>query len=138
MELYVKLFPMLHRCRAENALQTYVKKYRPNSKNVHHYKLQPLADIHFNAQYGGAMEKRNLWILTFIALFLIVTACINFINLATAQAMNRSKEIGIRKVLGSLRGQLFLAIYYRNIFYYGCLLLLWLTGTCRFGVAIYE
>jgi putative ABC transport system permease protein len=107
MELYVKLLPNTAPVRAENALQTYVKKYRPNSKNVHHYKLQPLADIHFNAQYEGVMEKRNLWILTFIALFLVVTACINFINLATAQAMNRSKEIGIRKVLGSLRGQLF-------------------------------
>jgi putative ABC transport system permease protein len=107
MELYVKLLPNVAPVRAENALQTYVKKYRATSKNVHHYKLQPLSDIHFNAQYGGAMEKRNLWILTFIALFLIVTACINFINLATAQAMNRSKEIGIRKVLGSLRGQLF-------------------------------
>ncbi|MEO8174578.1 MAG: FtsX-like permease family protein, partial [Sediminibacterium sp.] len=107
MELYVKLHPNIAPYQAENALQTYVKKFRPTSKNVHHYKLQPLADIHFNAQYGGAMEKRNLLILSFIALFLIVTACINFINLATAQAMNRAKEIGIRKVLGSLRGQLF-------------------------------
>ena len=107
MECYVKLLPSIKPYQAENALQTYVKKYRPTSKNVHHYKLQPLADMHFNAQYDGPMEIKNLWILTFIALFLIITACINFINLATAQAMNRSKEIGIRKVLGSLRGQLF-------------------------------
>jgi putative ABC transport system permease protein len=107
MECYIKLLPNIKPYQAEIALQTYVKKFRPNSKNIHHYRLQPLSDMHFNAQYGGPMEKRNLWILTFIALFLIITACINFINLATAQAMNRSKEIGIRKVLGSLRGQLF-------------------------------
>jgi putative ABC transport system permease protein len=107
MECYVKLLPGVQPYQVENALQTYVKKFRARAKNVHHYKLQPLADIHFNANYDGVMEKKNLWVLTFIALFLIVTACINFINLATAQAMNRSKEIGIRKVLGSLRGQLF-------------------------------
>ena len=71
------------------------------------YKLQPLSQVHFDSRYGGVMEKRNLWILSFIALFLIITACVNFINLATAQALRRSKEVGIRKVLGSLRGQLF-------------------------------
>ncbi|NCI50576.1 FtsX-like permease family protein [Sediminibacterium roseum] len=107
MECFVKLLPNVPPYQVENALQTYVKKFRPRAKNVHHYKLQPLSDIHFNARYDGVMEKKNLWVLTCIALFLIVTACINFINLATAQAMNRSKEIGIRKVLGSLRGQLF-------------------------------
>jgi putative ABC transport system permease protein len=91
----------------EAVLPAYVKKFRPTSKNVHHYKLQPLADIHFNPHYGGAMEKRNLWVLSFIGLFLIITACVNFINLATAQALNRSKEVGVRKTLGSLRLQLF-------------------------------
>ena len=107
MQCYVKLRPGISVAQVESVLPAYVKKYRPTSKNVHHYKLQPLADIHFNPQYGGAMDKKNLWVLSFIGLFLIVTACVNFINLATAQALRRSKEVGVRKVLGSVRTQLF-------------------------------
>ncbi|MGC4101692.1 ABC transporter permease [Ferruginibacter sp.] len=107
MHCYTLLKKGVSPASVENVLPAYVKKYRPNSKNVHHYKLQPLADVHFNPHYGGAMEKRNLWVLSFIALFLVITACVNFVNLATAQALNRSKEVGVRKTLGSLRLQLF-------------------------------
>lgn len=93
--------------QVEEVLQPYVKKYRPEMKNVHHYKLQPLADIHFNGKYGGAIDKGSLWGLAAIGLFLLFTACVNFVNLATAQALKRSKEVGVRKALGSLKGQLF-------------------------------
>jgi putative ABC transport system permease protein len=91
----------------EEVLPAYVKKYRSHSKNVHHYKLQPLNDIHFNANYGGVMERKTLIVLSVIGCFLIFTACLNFINLATAQAVTRSKEVGVRKTLGSGRSQLF-------------------------------
>ncbi len=104
---YVRLKPGVSVSAVEKDLDAYVPRYRPNNKNVHHYKLQPLSDVHFNAQYGGVMEKRNLWILSLIGVFLLITACMNFINLATAQALNRSKEVGIRKALGSQRSQLF-------------------------------
>ncbi|MEZ0541340.1 ABC transporter permease [Fibrella arboris] len=107
MQCYVRLRPGLMPAQVEAVMPAYVKQYRPTSKNVHHYKLQPLADVHFDARYGGAMTKTNLWVLACIGLFLIITACVNFINLATAQALNRSKEVGVRKVLGSVRGQLF-------------------------------
>ncbi|GHB83718.1 ABC transporter permease [Persicitalea jodogahamensis] len=107
MRCYVRLRPQVAVAQVEKVFPAYVTKYRPTSTNVHHYKLQPLDDVHFNADYGGPMSKRNLWVLSFIGIFLIVTACVNFINLATAQALNRAKEVGMRKVLGSLRGQLF-------------------------------
>jgi ABC-type antimicrobial peptide transport system permease subunit len=107
MQCFALLRPGVSPAQVEKVMPAYVKKYRPTSKNVHHYKFQPLAEMHFDARYSGPMEKKNLWILSFIGLFLIVTACVNFINLATAQALKRSKEVGVRKVLGSVRGQLF-------------------------------
>jgi putative ABC transport system permease protein len=106
MRCYTLLKPGVPPAEVEKVLQPYVKKYRPNSKNVHHYKLQPLSDVHFNKEYGGAMAKENLWILTTIGLFLMLTACVNFVNLATAQALKRAREVGVRKVLGSVRRQL--------------------------------
>ena len=107
MYCYTLLRPNVSAAQVEEALQPYVKKYRPESKNVHHYKLQALSDIHFNGKYGGEMSKNNLLGLGAIGIFLLLTACVNFVNLATAQALRRSKEVGVRKALGSLQGQLF-------------------------------
>jgi putative ABC transport system permease protein len=107
LQCFVRLHKNVSPAEVEKVLPAYVKKFRPTHKNVHHYKLQPLAEMHFDGRYGGSMEKRNIWILSFIGLFLIITACVNFINLATAQALRRSKEVGIKKVLGSLRSSLF-------------------------------
>ncbi|TDB65920.1 ABC transporter permease [Arundinibacter roseus] len=107
MKCYIRLRPQVSAAQVEAVLPAYVEKYRAKSKNVHHYKLQPLADVHFNERYQGSMKKSNLWVLSLIGLFLILTASVNFINLATAQALNRAGEVGIRKALGSLRRQIF-------------------------------
>jgi putative ABC transport system permease protein len=72
--------------------------------------LQPLTDIHFNRDYD-AFENRQanssvLYSLLAVAAFLLALGCINFINLNTAQSVLRTKEIGIRKTLGSAKSQL--------------------------------
>ncbi|HEU5053617.1 MAG TPA: ABC transporter permease [Hanamia sp.] len=72
--------------------------------------LEPLKEIHFDARYGNfsgrTFSKDLILALSLIGLFLLVIACVNFINLTTAQAINRSREVGVRKVLGGNRTQL--------------------------------
>jgi putative ABC transport system permease protein len=73
--------------------------------------LQPLRDIHFDQRYlnntiSPTTSRETYWALAAVAVFIIIIACINFINLATAQAIRRAREIGVRKVLGSNRSQL--------------------------------
>ncbi|GAB3492710.1 ABC transporter permease [Spirosoma knui] len=66
----------------------------------------PLGELDHNPQYGGRTPRPILYALIVVGLFLVAASCINFINLATAQALNRSKEVGVRKTVGSTRWQL--------------------------------
>jgi putative ABC transport system permease protein len=73
--------------------------------------LQPLLEIHNDTRYmgGGAtatVSKESYWALGAVGLLIILIAAINFINLSTAQAIKRAKEVGVRKVLGAARFQL--------------------------------
>jgi putative ABC transport system permease protein len=75
--------------------------------------LQPLRDIHYDTRYlhNGNMPtvaKETYWSLGAVGLLIILIAAINFINLTTAQAIRRAKEVGVRKVLGANRSQLVL------------------------------
>ncbi|MDB5211594.1 MAG: FtsX-like permease family protein, partial [Sediminibacterium sp.] len=107
-QCYVLLKPSVTPSQVDAGLhQLIMKNYTGRDQKVWMFKLQPISDIHFNTDFDGYADRKYLWAFFFIGLFLIITACVNFINLATAQALNRSKEIGIRKVLGSLPSQLF-------------------------------
>lgn len=74
------------------------------------YLLQPLRDIHLYSHYMEEAEANGdgnaVYLLLGIAFFIVVIAWVNYINLATARAINRAKEVGVRKVVGSMRGQL--------------------------------
>jgi ABC-type antimicrobial peptide transport system permease subunit len=105
---FVRLKEGISATQVEQALRGLSKKYY-NEKEAasFHFRLQPLANVHFDPTYGGYVSKNRLLALAFIGLFLVMTACVNFINLATAQALGRAKEIGVRKTLGSPRAGLF-------------------------------
>jgi putative ABC transport system permease protein len=80
--------------------------------------LQPLTAIHLDARYGNykndALSASELWALALIGGFLLIVACINFVNLATSQSVTRAKEIGVRKALGSTQPQLIRQILYET------------------------
>ncbi|MBC7850540.1 MAG: ABC transporter permease [Chitinophagaceae bacterium] len=74
------------------------------------YTAQPIADIHLHSQVTSEPEETGsmsyIYIFVSVAFFMLVIACINYMNMATARSARRAKEIGIRKVTGSSRGQL--------------------------------
>src|SRR4051794_16521187 len=91
-------------------LKSFARKHKPAEYAHDGFIAQPLTEIHFDDRFGNYGEHTFshtlINALSLIGLFLIIIACVNFINLATAQAINRSKEVGVRKVLGSRRKQL--------------------------------
>ena len=79
-------------------------------KKYHYFQLQPVTDIYLNQddvndelRHG---DIRYVWLFGGVAVFILLLACINFINLSTAKSANRAKEVGLRKVVGSIRSHL--------------------------------
>lgn len=81
-----------------------------NAGNGYNYSLQPIADIHLVSNMENEIKPNGnityIYIFISIAIFVLLIACINFVNLATARSAERAQEVGIRKVMGSERGQL--------------------------------
>lgn len=87
--------------------------------------LQPLTDIHFDQSMGGNTASRvYIYSLLVIGLFILVIACINFVNLTIAQSITRAREVGVRKSLGAQRSQLFGQIWGETVLLSGTALLL--------------
>lgn len=94
----------------EQKLTKTLRNYVPNDGDKYTFKLQSLNDIHTDERYGNGthyvVPSQLVIGLIALAMLLIGTACLNFINLSTAQAIKRSKEVGIRKTIGGHRYQL--------------------------------
>lgn len=90
----------------DRQMLSFVKKYNPQKVKETSYPAIPFSSMHLSAEYGG-ISPGLLLSLVLIGVLLIGTASINFVNLATAQALKRAREVGVRKVLGSTKTQLF-------------------------------
>ena len=106
---YVLLPPRMSADNFNQQLNAFARKTQPaDSKDT--YIIQSILAVHYDAEAGNYSNKtishQLINVLWLIAAFILLIACVNFINLSTAQAVNRAKEIGVRKVLGSNKWQL--------------------------------
>ena len=111
---YVKLKPNVTASQVEKQLPAFVDKYMGSDIRkfgLFKYKLSltPLKDVYFDdAALDGIKhgDKMVVYIFLSVAVLILLIACINFMNLSTIRAAERSKEVGLRKVLGALRNNL--------------------------------
>ncbi|MBC7828348.1 MAG: ABC transporter permease [Chitinophagaceae bacterium] len=107
---FVELPENLSKAQFNTMLAGFNKKHKPADYAKDGLIVQPLTEMHFDDRFGNFNDrvfgKDLITALFLISVFVVVIACVNFINLATAQAVNRSREVGVRKVLGSNRTQL--------------------------------
>ncbi|WP_419698061.1 ABC transporter permease [Mucilaginibacter sp. NFX135] len=106
---YILLPPNISADNFNQQLRAYSRKLQ-SADNKDSHIIQSLSAVHYDAEAGNYSNKtishQLLNVLWLIAAFILLIACVNFINLSTAQAVNRAKEVGVRKVLGSSKSQL--------------------------------
>ncbi len=111
---YLRLNPKADAAKLEKKFPAFIDKYAAKDIQAGGYKkvmhLLPVADIHLFSEINGivtpTISKTYLYVLGSIALFTLLIACINFMNLSTARSSRRASEVGVRKVLGANRGGL--------------------------------
>jgi putative ABC transport system permease protein len=128
-QAFIRLMPNILASQIEAQMprlaELYAEKY---NKRAWRFlpRLQPLSDLHFNPVLGifnhsrPAPERSVLYTLMLVAVLLLVIALINYINLETAQATQRAKEVGVRKTLGSSRGRLIWQFLMQTLMFSAC------------------
>lgn len=117
---YIKLSPGADARMVEAKLPDFTKK-RLGEHNEYQMRffLQPITDIHLRSQlaneFSANSDERLVWFLSLIAGFILVVAWINYINLSTAKALERSKEVGLRKTVGATRIQLIIQFMFDTV-----------------------
>ncbi len=113
MYIFIQLQPGTDPKKVESKFAGIVAKYQPELKESQQKNilaLQPLAGIHLNSDLAEEPEpngnSRTVFFLGLIGLFVLLIAWINYVNLSTARALERAKEVGIRKVIGAFKSQL--------------------------------
>ncbi|GAB4047296.1 ABC transporter permease [Spirosoma litoris] len=107
---YVRLKPNTTIAQAEAAMKDIYPRFAGKNFETGQPTLQPITDLHLYSTYkngksvGGRIQYVRIF--SMVALFILLIACINFMNLATARSATRAKEVGVRKVVGALRSSL--------------------------------
>ncbi|MBS1509478.1 MAG: ABC transporter permease [Bacteroidetes bacterium] len=110
---YIQLNPNVNVKQLESHFPQFMDKYLGKYFAANGFKIglaaEPMNKVYFNDTDLDGLKhgsKKTIWVFTLIGILILVIACINFMNLASARATDRSKEVGLRKVLGAVRKQL--------------------------------
>jgi putative ABC transport system permease protein len=117
---YVLLKPGASAANLEAKFATFMEKYSAKIWEQYKFKshiwLQPITDIHLKSDYtleqSANGSERTVYFLSLLGIFILVIAWINYINLSTAKALERAKEVGLRKVSGASRIQLMTQFFF--------------------------
>jgi putative ABC transport system permease protein len=117
---YLLLHEGVQPVEVEHALPQFVQKYFPDFiRNDIHLKLQPLTDIHLKSnlefEITANSNENNVYLFSAVAVFVLLIAGINFINLSTARSIRRAKEVGLRKAIGVQKYQLVLQFMLESV-----------------------
>ncbi len=114
-QAYVLLPEKMTKATFDGQLKQFTRKYKAEDQRDNIQFLQSISEVHFDAEVGNnigrTISKQLINTMWLIAAFILLIACVNFINLSTAQAINRAKEIAVRKVLGGNKWQLKLQFF---------------------------
>lgn len=107
-QLYIRTVDGVEKSKIETGLSSIIEKHLNDQEETKtSFFAESLADVHFGQTYdNNSVSKTFLNGLLIIGLIILILACLNFVNLETAQAIGRAKEVGIRKTLGGNKGQL--------------------------------
>jgi ABC-type antimicrobial peptide transport system permease subunit len=127
-DTYLKLQPHASITTIEKSLAKAYKDAR-NGDSDTRFLLQPLADKHLIAPDGNAAALRIVQVFSIVTFLLLAIAAVNYVNLSTARSMSRAKEVGVRKIIGAARSQLFVQFVVETVIIFVIALVLALVCT---------
>lgn len=129
---YIVLDEQTDKNTFEAKLPAYVQKKAGEEMKKYNagmtFHLQPITDIHLDSDFIGEFRpngsRQSTYFLSIVAILILITAWINYVNLATAKSIERAREVGVRKVMGGFRSQLIQQFLFESLLFNGLAVLI--------------